>query len=235
MSRIAHGLAMLAAGGATGLAGPALAAYPVQTVTLDIPIDTTPNSSSITPIVLAGGLGPQFYYETETQTDTGPSGDDTLEYGVLYQANFVSTSTPYENSAIGIKSSTPGVPAFDEPFFKSAEAPLPVAVTYGFDETAGVSYMPYFEAELAAIGSGSSTKPMLTSGPATDLYLHTIFEADGTIYVGTFYTDTAGVLESVSYEQVPEPDAWALLIAGTALTGAALRTRRRGRVTPSAA
>ena len=47
------------------------------------------------------------------------------------------------------------------------------------------------------------------------------------VYVGDYdgYTLTLGV---------PEPDAWALLIAGAALTGGALRTSRRRRVSATA-
>jgi hypothetical protein len=35
------------------------------------------------------------------------------------------------------------------------------------------------------------------------------------------------VLDSVTYGAVPEPESWALLIAGAGLAGAALRRNRR--------
>jgi hypothetical protein len=51
---------------------------------------------------------------------------------------------------------------------------------------------------------------------------------DGTQqYVGYAFVDAADTLETITYEAVPEPAAWALLIAGMGLAGAAVRTRRR--------
>ena len=45
--------------------------------------------------------------------------------------------------------------------------------------------------------------------------------------MGYAYVDAGGTLDYVTYEAVPEPAAWALLIAGVGLAGAAVRTRRR--------
>jgi hypothetical protein len=62
-----------------------------------------------------------------------------------------------------------------------------------------------------------------TGGP----YLHLKFDADGTTYLGTALIDsTTATLDSITYEAVPEPEAWLLLIAGAGMTGAALRRRQ---------
>ena len=58
-------------------------------------------------------------------------------------------------------------------------------------------------------------------------YLHLQFDANGTTYLGTALIDSSTAeLVSIEYAPVPEPETWALLIAGAALTGAALRRRR---------
>jgi hypothetical protein len=68
-----------------------------------------------------------------------------------------------------------------------------------------------------------------------DQYVHLSFVTDGTRYLGSAYFDANSDLASITYETapiptpggVPEPDAWALLIAGFGATGAVLRHRRR--------
>ncbi len=58
-------------------------------------------------------------------------------------------------------------------------------------------------------------------------YLHLKFDANGTTYLGTALIDSSTAeLVSIEYAPVPEPETWALLIAGAAVTGAALRRRR---------
>jgi hypothetical protein len=64
----------------------------------------------------------------------------------------------------------------------------------------------------------------IPSGPT---YIHLTFTSDSTTYTGVAYIDARAELETISYAAVPEPEAWALLIAGAALTGGALRTARR--------
>jgi hypothetical protein len=245
MGKLTRTLAMLAAGGASGAAGSAMAAPAVTTVTLDIPIDTsTTDGSTWTPITLAGSSAPQFYLVTETQADenessVGGGSSDTIAEAALIQADFATANSGYPvygepsaPSAIGIKSSTPGLPAAGEPFFKSTNAPEPYAFTYDYDVTAGADTLPSLEAQAAAVeATGNGTvKPNYVTGSPSDVYLHTEFSANGANYQGTFFFDTAGELESVSYVAVvPEPDAWALLIAGSALAGGALRAGRRRR------
>jgi hypothetical protein len=61
-------------------------------------------------------------------------------------------------------------------------------------------------------------------------YFHLVFQDGvGDTDVGYVYFDNSGTLTSITYEAapVPEPDAWALLIAGSGLMGGVLRGRRR--------
>ena len=51
-------------------------------------------------------------------------------------------------------------------------------------------------------------------------------DAPFVLHPGVYTTQTGGV---VTLTAVPEPEAWALLIAGAALTGGALRGARRRR------
>jgi hypothetical protein len=205
MSKMKYALAMLAA---AGTAGGAARASTIVTELLDIPITGDINTPGVVPISLAGKGAPQFYYFTETTTDSGSG--DTLQTGVIFQAN-ATNITPFANSAIGLKTATPGLPANGESYFPNNSPPgAPLAIVYKTDN--GVS-------ELTQFGF-----------PATpgDIYLHVLFDPAGATYKGSFKIDAAGTLDSIIYTAVPEPDAWALLIAGSAMAGAALRTRRRG-------
>lgn len=75
--------------------------------------------------------------------------------------------------------------------------------------------------------SYSSTQTYTEDFFPETMYIPLKFTAEGTTYIGTAYIDSDAELESVTYQAVPEPDVWALLIAGAGLTGAALRRSRR--------
>jgi hypothetical protein len=103
-----------------------------------------------------------------------------IKIGYIRQANF-SGIAPFQNSSIGLKTSTPGLPGLGETFF-SNDPPLkfPYALVYKI--------------------------------------ISRISDLQG-----------LGTIDSITYIAVTEPDAWALLIAGSAVAGAALRIRRRVR------
>jgi hypothetical protein len=102
------------------------------------------------------------------------------------------------NSGVGLKTGTPGLPSAGE--------------TY----TDGEHW------------TGKSGEDLGFSSPDSDSYIHLTFTSGSTTYYGAAFVDAAGELETITYAAgVPEPDAWALLIAGAAFTGGALRTGRR--------
>jgi hypothetical protein len=82
--------------------------------------------------------------------------------------------------------------------------------------------------ETYAVGGYKATDS-LGAGPGVTDYVHLEFFTSGTEYIGTAEFDAAGDLESIMYEAAPEPEAWALLIAGMGLAGGALRGARRRR------
>ena len=173
MSKMKFAMAMLAAGGSVGAAMQAQAA---TVDTLDIPM-----SQSLTEITVVGST-PQF--------DFGTVGDSTF-----FETAFANGGAA--NSALGIKSSTPGLPAPGETYTKQ-------------------SYL-----------TGVGGTDLGASGDNSASYIHLTFTSDSTTYIGTAFVDASGELETITYSAVPEPDAWALLIAGAALTGGVLRTARR--------
>jgi hypothetical protein len=130
--------------------------------------------------------------------------------------------TAYSNSGFGVKSLTPGLPAAGETFTKSTaigtglyESPKFVTPTGGvLTDISNINEIPY---DL------SYKIPGFTG----DIYSHVGFQANGQNYIGTFHIDNPGDVVSITYNVVPEPEAWALLIAGTAMVGGAARARRR--------
>ncbi|HEY3889023.1 MAG TPA: PEPxxWA-CTERM sorting domain-containing protein [Caulobacteraceae bacterium] len=62
-----------------------------------------------------------------------------------------------------------------------------------------------------------------------DEYLQLEFLADGNIYTGYAAFDASGDLETITFAAVPEPESWALLLAGVGVAGGALRGARRRR------
>lgn len=111
----------------------------------------------------------------------------------------------------------------------------------------------------ALIGSDSTTQMWPTAGEtftggtyeteygpfynASENYLHLKFEEDGQTYIG--FADIAGdndptgvdpvTLKSVTFEAVPEPATWGLMISGLGMMGAALRRQRRLKAQPALA
>jgi hypothetical protein len=164
MTKMKFAMAMLAMGGGVGAAVQAQA----TTVKLDIPAD-----QAVTPITLVGST-PQF------------------DYGATpFKDSFITTFSTDSNSALGLKTSTPGWPAPGESYIHNS-----------------------YTTDLKGEPSGAS-------------YIHLTFTSGSTTYTGVAFVDAAAELETISYAAVPEPEAWALLIAGAALTGGALRTARR--------
>jgi hypothetical protein len=93
--------------------------------------------------------------------------------------------------------------------------------TTGFKSNFGATGDSYFGTGRAGSSVGvnqnaSSLKPVLYSSTATTPVLQ----------AGTYNTDLGGGL-TLTLSAVPEPEAWALLIAGAAMTGGALRAARR--------
>jgi hypothetical protein len=70
---------------------------------------------------------------------------------------------------------------------------------------------------------------------SVDEYLHLEFSNAGVIYTGEAHFDPSATLVDITYDAVgpgtitgvPEPETWALMIAGLGLAGVALRSRRR--------
>ncbi len=89
---------------------------------------------------------------------------------------------------------------------------------------------------LPTAGETYDTQSVKTAGfacgiPCSYGYFHLKFKDAGSGYVGTAYVDADATLETITFDQaafaVPEPDAWALLIAGLGMTGAVMRRNRR--------
>ena len=97
----------------------------------------------------------------------------------------------------------------------------------------------FIASQYGAVGDKSSTNPgvpvfsdVVDQSPAEPIlgeptYFQLAFDNGSQEYVGYGYVDSSETLEYITYEAVPEPAAWALLIAGVGLAGAAVRTRRR--------
>jgi hypothetical protein len=179
MSGMKYALAMVAAGGAVGVASQADAATAILNIGADDPS---------TFIFLAGATGPQYAY--------GHTG------------------------------------GFD---FKTKHIPAKSAM---FGQNANTLSGPFYTPGLPAAGevinaSGYNTVKDGVAANTTDFYLHLNFTDDlGAHYLGTANFDANSTLLSIDYAAsdvsvaVPEPQTWALLIAGMGLAGAAMRRRR---------
>lgn len=177
MNKLNYAVAMLTVGGLMGVADRA-AAGAVYIDTLDISVDTPLEQITIL------GSTPEFDYGSV-------DGGFFTEFGTDY---FLNGGT--QNSGVGAKSSSPGLPSPGE--------------TYSADQSY-LTAVPKDEGELIL---------------APD-YIHLTFDYDGVGYIGTAHVDAAGTLETIEYTAVPEPEAWALLIAGAAMVGGGLRRSRR--------
>jgi hypothetical protein len=168
---------------------------------------------------------------------SGPDGafsynaGDLLSFGAVEQANYYDESTPgsYGFGLVGEKTTTPGLPSPGESYFKRPSAIAPVKLGGYQDVTQGVNFIPsfvyYLDYELLNSEKPTSI-PGSVSTALSDYYLHITYSSDGTQYYGTMNFDSAGDLLSATYITAPEPEAWALLIAGAGLAGGALRRRR---------
>jgi len=172
MNKLNYAVAMLTVGGALGAVDRAVADT-VFTDTLNISVDAPLQQITVL------GSTPQFDY--------GSFEGVLTEFGTDFEINDGAL-----NSGVGLKSSTPGLPAPGE--------------TY--DST--TKYATAVEGDLL-----------------TPAYIHLDFIFDGQEYIGVANIDATGTLDSIQYTAVPEPEAWALLIAGAAFAGGALRRARQ--------
>jgi hypothetical protein len=243
MSKLSYALGMLT------LAGAGLAEAAPTTVALNFssPDYSTYTSNvevvTLTPITLAGATAPQFYFGTyyspcmANPSNSFVSGANGSVYGAL---NFLETAqavsagdlpnaapttyagSAYSNSAFGQKNVVPGLPSPGESF---SNKPVSLA---GFYESPK-SYTPAGGGTPVDISNidALSYRVQDQTGLSGDLYTHTIFEANGQTYIGDFHVHTLGGVASITFAPVPEPDAWALLIAGAGMVGGAARARRR--------
>jgi hypothetical protein len=130
-----------------------------------------------------------------------------------YDDSFGKTSLGVADGAVGglnsTKFTTPGLPAPGEVYNVQSV------------KTAGLAYN----------GPDEPKGPGLVPVSSTDSYFHLTFDAGGQTYYGTAYVDGDAMLRTITItdpsDAIPEPDAWALMIAGFGMTGAALRGRRR--------
>lgn len=197
MSKLKYAFAMLAAGGAVGAASEASAA---TIITQDFNFAGTDAPQAV---VLGDGPA-QFFY------GFGPS-QAKFDFPGSYL-----TGTSF--GVLGITSDMAGLPAAGETFtnkeVKTSFSP-PIGPGGPLIESSGLD---------------------LSTQSGADLFVHLAFKSDGVLYVGTADVGGDTTLKSIDYETakdggfgniaVPEPDVWAMLIAGLGLTGAALRQRR---------
>ena len=238
MSKMSFALSMLALSGMAGQAAAVItsggATSNVTTTTLNLPgvdpssLGVDQFSFSITPITLGGKSAPQFYFLTE---GIG-SADNSVDGGVIHTgidilltaenvsglADFGTApdhsaianpyaGTPFSTSSFGVKTITPGLPTLGEGFHGS------FGLTGLYKGPTTFNDQPF----------SGNLLPLLAGGDP--IYVHVKFDPNGANYIGSFATSPDGGVATVSF--VPEPDVWALLIAGAAMTGGALRSRRR--------
>jgi hypothetical protein len=222
MTRLSYALGMLTI---AGMAGGAAQASAATTVTLDLaPLDPGVVAGDYvyyTPITLAGDSAPQFYYVTGgtylASNSYFGSGEIVTAAEISSESDIPYSGTAYSYSSLGMKTSTPGLPTPGE--------------TYGMATITSSLFLDY--------APGVNLVPSLAGAPGETLYIHAKFDPPGATYIGTFEVDPDGTVKSFTYtpdtSPAPEPDAWALLIAGTAMTGGMVRAGRSRRRQAAAA
>ena len=145
---------------------------------------------------------------TEPTQDIALIAGEPAQFSYGFDGFKKSEFSPLANAFTGIITDTPGLPAPGETFDT-----VPVKTVKDFSIVGG-------SLEFLAV----------------DRYIHLAFTTAGTNYIGTAYIDGGATLTEIVFEEgdyigapgaIPEPDAWALLIAGFGATGAMLRARRR--------
>ena len=182
----------------TGAAGAANAA--LTTIHLNLAPD-----QSVSPITIGGS---HVFTYGSTVTDVYANNKYTGYTGAA------GVLTAVNGSGIGSFSATPTLPAIGESYGSGPVALASVADAYvKFDDFSGHLY------SLAT--------------PSADYYLHVAFTDTGGSEVGYLTLDSSGGIAQIDYQAagsgpaVPEPAAWALMFAGVAMTGGALRRSRR--------
>jgi hypothetical protein len=202
--------AMLAAGGSLAFAG-AADAWIVEPFNTPITADAYAAAGEVT---LAGASAPQFLYGAWANLPNfGTSGLAPDDGGLINGEIFTGVKTGVElgeSSSLGVLS-----PVQWNNALKGSDP----ALTF----KAPPNYLPA-NGLLTVTNGGDAT---LSGG---DQYIYLVFITDvgaGAEYFGTAHVNAAGTLETVTYAPIPEPEAWALMVAGVGLAGAGLRRRRR--------
>ena len=209
MSRLNSVMGMLAAGGTLSAVSGAEAvtvtyAPGLTTYTYDYPITL---DAADTPIDLVGASTPQFLYGDFTNLGAPPG------YGGLLSTGFFFGGPSKIDLGLVFGYSV-GTPALGSGGVKGQFENGSISKT---------SFFPYGEYEVG---------PEATSPPAgSDHYAYLVISDDAARpYLALADIDEAGTLDSIAVA-VPEPQAWALMMAGLGVAGGALRTRRRRQLT----
>ena len=245
MKKISYILGMLAAGGAMGAAANAAA----TTVTLNLPLSS---DASVTTITLAGAIDPQYEYGSFANIP-GATGNSALDSGIVsYLYNFsapghnlssirqIASSTTKNDIGLVVGESQGAAPLTFQQWLACGSSC--VKSNYGFP-VAGIVSGPdasptggneYFYLLFTNTANPASNDDIFfgyaTIGSPSDARPPPHGVTGGGVLGGADPTE----LVSITYNAVPEPESWALMLAGAGLVGGALRANRRRRAAVAA-
>ncbi len=203
MSKFNYVMGMLAVGGAAAATGAQAGSI---TYTLDLPITSDVTTTSIT---LLGAATPQYQF-----------------------GSFANITTP------GIPTDDAGLVSYG--YLTGATGKSDIGLVFGYT----VGGQPLTEAQFAA-AYGAKTIPFAAQNPIaeiesgtdgasppgeTDHYTYLVFgdpTSSAGFSFGYAHFSADDTLETITVPDVPEPQSWALLLAGVGLAGGALRQNRR--------